>query len=371
MNGLFCQQHVGLAYPGRAWRAYRGTRRLVAKMASEVSAKENEPWRRISGITRAAEAGLTPKERRRGLRRLLRWIDRYVRARSVVPAVGASRPGEARLCERTDSEQPQDVGPRNLQKAEGRGRKTEVRQPERASVIVDEWVGEVHGWEKVRAAGVSVERVCVRLGVSRARLTALLKEACGLSAGAFVDGLRLRKLRGEIIRQMRAAARALWAEPGAFANVLAGGSLRFEGEEGGGDLRAWWKDKERRVGELLGRLDALRGADEEMALAGVAARLGFGSVGALKQTCVTVFGRTLRALERRIAREVVEFYLCAEERTMRELARMKEESGMRSRARWLYHGNDEVGPVAPFCDLWSMYQELKRGWLEKMWGEFG
>lgn len=115
MNSWFCQQQVGLAYPGRAWRVHRGSRRTGGAMAGSTAARlvevPNEPWRRISGLTVAVEATLTAKERKRGLRRLVRFAEKFVRARLVGREAGAPLQEQARRRERTGCERPQPVAP--------------------------------------------------------------------------------------------------------------------------------------------------------------------------------------------------------------------------------------------------------------------
>ena len=59
--------------------------------------------------------------------------------------------------------------------------------------------------------------MCVELEISRARLTMLTKEYCGLTAAELVDGMKVRELRKHMMERMREAAYALWGTPGAFA----------------------------------------------------------------------------------------------------------------------------------------------------------
>jgi hypothetical protein len=83
-----------------------------------------------------------------------------------------------------------------------------------------------------------------------------------------------------------------------------------------------------------------------------------------------VFGRTLAQIERALATEVVQFYLCAEDRELRAIACSDRLSVEVARARELYHG-DEAKPEAPFVDEWAKFAELKAEWLSRMWDEFG
>jgi hypothetical protein len=141
-------------------------------------------------------------------------------------------------------------------------------------------------------------------------------------------------------------------------------------------------DEERiRVSELLGKLDALR--DEcDWYGENLAIQLGFENLGALKRACLNVMGRTLAQLERILAREIVEYYLAAEDKELRELAR-RNPDGAESpalccvpaefifRAREIYCGDAEIKPTPPFLDRWSAAKFAKPEWIESMRKEFG
>jgi len=75
-----------------------------------------------------------------------------------------------------------------------------------------------------------------------------------------------------------------------------------------------------------------------------------------------VFGKTLRQTLMQTAREIVEFYLCAEDKVLRDLACKDEELAGVLRARWLYHKCDDV-PEEPFLDRWSAAKCLRTMWL--------
>ncbi|HYG76153.1 MAG TPA: hypothetical protein VEK08_14205, partial [Planctomycetota bacterium] len=83
-----------------------------------------------------------------------------------------------------------------------------------------------------------------------------------------------------------------------------------------------------------------------------------------------VFGKTLRQTLTGAAREIVEFYLCAEDKVLRDLARKDEELPGVLRARWLYHKSDEV-PEPPFLDRWSCMKKFRTQWLIAMATGFG
>ncbi|HYG76277.1 MAG TPA: hypothetical protein VEK08_14830, partial [Planctomycetota bacterium] len=99
-------------------------------------------------------------------------------------------------------------------------------------------------------------------------------------------------------------------------------------------------------------------------------RMNFASRAKLARACVVVFGKTLRQTLTRAAREIVEFYLCAEDKVLRDLACNDEELPGTLRARWLYHQCDEV-PEPPFLDRWSCMKKFRTQWLIAMCKEYG
>jgi hypothetical protein len=124
-----------------------------------------------------------------------------------------------------------------------------------------------------------------------------------------------------------------------------------------------FEERARRIGELVARMR--EGFDlEEWAV-----EAGFANGAKLKKAVLNVMGRTLKSLERMLAAEVVRYYICAEEKVLREIAR-RPECGRVARARWLYH-KSEAAPTEPFLDEWSKAEELTPEWLEKMRAGFG
>jgi hypothetical protein len=122
-------------------------------------------------------------------------------------------------------------------------------------------------------------------------------------------------------------------------------------------------ERARRIGELVAALR--RNFDVE----DWAARVGFGSGARLKRACLNVLGRSLRALERALAEEAVRYYICAEDKVLRQVA-CGDESARVARARWIYHRSEDA-PKEPFLDEWSKAEELARDWLERMRAAFG
>ena len=125
-----------------------------------------------------------------------------------------------------------------------------------------------------------------------------------------------------------------------------------------------YEERERRTGELAA---ALR---RDFDLESWAASVGFANGARLKRACVNVLGKSLRTLERALAAEVERYYLCAEDKVLREIACQETESPNVIRARWIYNESEDA-PTEPFLDEWSKAEALAREWLEKMRKEFG
>ena len=62
---------------GRFARKFMASGLRVGKEV-RVEEKENEKWRRISGMTRELEPHMDAKERREGIRKLVKWIEKWV-----------------------------------------------------------------------------------------------------------------------------------------------------------------------------------------------------------------------------------------------------------------------------------------------------
>jgi hypothetical protein len=112
-----------------------------------------------------------------------------------------------------------------------------------------------------------------------------------------------------------------------------------------------------------------------------AAEAGFGSGAKLKRAVLNVMGRTLKSVEKMLAAEVVRYYICAEEKVLREIACREEsapspyplprgERGKVARARWLYHKSEDA-PTEPFMDEWAKAEAFTKEWLEWMKGALG
>ena len=108
---------------------------------------------------------------------------------------------------------------------------------------------------------------------------------------------------------------------------------------------------------------------EDFDLEGWAVRAGFANGARLKRACVNVLGRSLRMIERALAAEVVRYYLCAEDKVLRQVA-CGAESARVARARWAYDQSEDA-PTEPFLDEWSKAEELAGEWLTAMREGFG
>ena len=123
------------------------------------------------------------------------------------------------------------------------------------------------------------------------------------------------------------------------------------------------EDERVRVEELLGRLDLAR-EENDWDFSGFVLRMGFESAAKFRRACLVVTGRTMRQLERIFAREIVEYYLAAEDRELRRIARREDEFG--ARAREIYWGREDV-PCEPFSDRWAVNLYVRSG-KDVKWG---
>jgi len=331
--------------------------------------KPNEPWRRISDLVGANAETRDPKIRTRCVRKLVAWIER-------------------RWCE-----------------AQAKVESREIKQ----AAMTEGWDWNFREWRRVARGGRSVESVCLQLGIAPAKLTGLLKETHGISASELLDGFKIRNLKKFLVAQLRLAAERLWDSPGEFAkrrcmrvpdSGMAGrGALwdarspysrgaanggRFAHGAGGTPAvhkRRYFRtraeeflglehgeDERLRLNELLGMLDRVRD-ENDFEIEALAAVLGFESAWKFKRACLNVMGRTLAQLERILAREIVAFYLAAEDRELRAICFREDELGFC--AREIYCGDAETIPTEPFLDRWSACEAGKPEWLKKMKEAFG
>jgi hypothetical protein len=179
-------------------------------------------------------------------------------------------------------------------------------------------------------------------------------------------------------REQQRTATAIWQNAGQTTNgnspcvpLLARGGeaakrsryFRMRAEDYASEER--YEERARRVEELVAVMR--RNFDME----DWAARVGFANAARLKRACLNVVGRSLRAIERAFAEEVVRYYICAEDKVLRLMACRDEEKNPRViRARWVY-AKTEFAPKEPFLDEWSKAEELASEWLKEMRNAFG
>ena len=366
-------QKTGLNWPGR-YKQRTGLGCRVSGVGADAVC-EHAKWRRITGITNAVEGVLTAKERKAGLKRLVERIKAFT-TENTETTEGNSK-SETRNSKQTENGETERPGIGCRVSGFGNDDATELSLMTPFGRAVEEWVG---------AAGNSIESLCVELQISRARLTMLTKEYCGLTVQELVDGFKIRRVKRGLVERLREAAERLWGMPGSFVAWKTEGYIpqRHRGTENGkgsgfgmrkrskyfrmrpedyaaeerGDERA------RRIEELAAELRRDFDAEDW------AARVGFASGARLKRACLNVLGRSLRALERALAAEVVRYYLCAEDKVLRQVACGDDSNPRVIRARWIY-GKSEDPPTEPFLDEWSKAEAFARDWLERMRAGFG
>ncbi|HEY3323781.1 MAG TPA: hypothetical protein VGP72_25240 [Planctomycetota bacterium] len=374
------------------------TSRLAAYRREKEKFGQHPVWRRVTGLTFDFEARATAKQRRWGLRQLVKWIK-----------------GRASDERRSNADAPSPLTP--LPRG-GEGDRKRIS-------LTQKWEREPEEWARAKKCGMQVEEICARLQISSTRLSALVREACGVSASELIDGFKIERVRKGLFERLRDLARELWGVPGYMVYEKLGPHGRTETESqnskvksqkkrneeaagtdvlrdgdadreckadpspcvrfahvgplprGGEGKRpqyfrvrnAEWRtedeieERERRTKELLKKMRA------ECNLEVMALELGFANGSRMKRACLNVLGKSWRAIERELVEEVVRYYLCAEDKLLREIA-SREDSILTFCARELYDGTEEK-PEAPFLDNWSLQERFARDWLMRMAEAFG
>jgi hypothetical protein len=405
-------------------------------------------WRRLTGLTFDYESRVTPKARKKGLKRLVAWLKEKSSDAGRAPAGGL-----------TGAENAAAVGSSSRQGTETETRREDEQRKRDARItLTNAWDIEPAEWVRAEVCGTQLEELCQRLEISSARLTSLTRECCGMTALEVIDGFKVERVRLGLIAKLREAARELWGVPGYMAYEKLGPHGRTatervqgsgvgvqgcgaetesqkleersenygaaEGEcraapspltplpparrpaplgegnrsgerdardtnEGRGEngtqsgrialqtnrpqyfraRNAEWRtedeieERERRTKALLAKLRA------EFSAEVFALELGFANSGRMNRACVNVLGKTFRQIERALVDEVVRYYICAEDKLLREIA-SREDSILAFCARELYCGTEEK-PEAPFLDNWSLQERFARDWLMRMSSAFG
>ncbi|HYF50624.1 MAG TPA: hypothetical protein VEJ63_14525 [Planctomycetota bacterium] len=188
---------------------------------------ESGKWRRLSGITKVIEPHLDRAERRAHIARIASWIETRVKRGAPTHC---HKDSKAQRHEDI-SEEKHSVAPSSLRDFVpswqwGETPASPLSPCEKGAGgegigCTTDWLPQLEAWERVAHAGVTAEAICEELGIARSSLTRLLREYCGLSLGEFLDGLKLRKLKHELLPQLRLAARILWGRPGHQSELLA------------------------------------------------------------------------------------------------------------------------------------------------------
>ncbi len=384
-------------------------------------------WRRVTGITFAVEAILKRKQRKKGLKRLERWLEKNWKGVKLEAAAKPTREGEApaeppvlnpsavgQAC--VDATAPssisqtdgavQDQTSSNLRGAQTR-QGSAGASPSQLAVtfkptvediifprspadlsLIKEWSTSADSWSCVKARGPSLESLCRDLQIVKPELNHLMQEHCGLNADEVIDNFRLSKLRGALRDRVRQCARELWGSPGDVAMTKVHElreaeefarqkrvKARLNGDEVD-DPQAGKREfpsptgEEREIEKTERTAKLLRALEQTFDHEMWAQALGFTTLNKLKNACLRVLGRTLKSVMRIVAEEVVTFYIASEWKAMRRLASEDSNDIYTRCARRLYW-NSLDKPGEPFVDEWSAYEELKRDWLEGMVKEFG
>jgi len=350
------EDRVGVRAMGRFAERYRAKGCPVGK---EVRAEQklNEPWRRITGITEEIESCMDGKERRAGIRDLIRWMQEFVKKelRTGLDAIGRFRSGVGSFLDEGDI-QP------------GINRISGIIEGEENCGNNDNKEEEIWACE-----GQSVEliiRMCRELNISRNKLTELIKEVRGISATELIDGFRVGAVKRLLAERLRAHAKELWLAPGLYAGVLVldEGLKLYGGGKSGYfvEPEEHWRRTElgdtrkARLAQLIEEYDAgwKRG---EQSRDGFAVALGFRNFGELNRACLNVYGKSARQVAYEACREIVEYYLAKEMEELRILACGDNANPRVARARYLYSGGER--PPEGACLLWAT-QDL--AWRERM-----
>jgi len=382
---------------------------LVTGRRGEKGGVVDAKWRRVSGMTVSIETFMDRGERRAAIGRLVKWLKNKTRRGDLVTGGRGETLGLKSDVQRHRSENGfRPMAPDgavhggmldgcDLETGAGgtdfRFSQTGMSAPpggtgmsaplnsiflrvdeercEAASVsLAADWDFSAREW--ACASERSVESLCRELGISHGGLTRLTKEYSGTTAQETLDGFKMGRLKHVLMERLRELARGLWGVPGDYVKMQCIERPRSLMTSDGNVFRqsqqALFEETEeeaveRRSGEIFS-------AVREIDFQGLALGCGFGSAARLKQACVNVFGKTGHSLLKILAREVLEFYLCAEQKALRDLASREPASAMVMRARTLYW-DDEKAPAAPFCDRWSAAEFGRRDWLLKMWDALG
>ncbi len=402
-------------------------------------------WRRVTSMTLPLEPFMDADERRAGLERLMKWLEKACLNRRDAEAQRTEEAGSPSPCGRglgggvgsptihetatplgspdpspyplphapspgygdTRGERENNSGASRLGRLDAGGTAggtPALREQRDDRMILSDWNSDLSTWQRVKTDGHSIEAVCASLGLSRWKLTQLTKEYCNLTATELFDGFKVSLLKKFMCARLRDAARQLWGIPGHYAQFKAQGYLDCESAplSRGQSLL---EDKGRRdAGDTAGRMPALRmrrkqskffpatprdlfleekGPEKARRVTALIEKMwkdfdfeswaisaGYSSAARLKRAVLNRLGKSFGQLEKCLAGEVIDYYQCAEDRELRNIALREDNCDAILDARRLYHKSDER-PSEPFLDMWSAALFGAKAWLEKMAGAFG
>jgi len=127
-------------------------------------------------------------------------------------------------------------------------------------------------------------------------------------------------------------------------------------------------ERKRRCEELFAAFEASwKNGDTDRD--GFALKLGFASFAKFRRAMLNVKGESPRQMAWRLCCQVVEYYLAAEAKVLRELACSELESERHIRARWLYSGKTERCKAG--SDYWDAMEFGQPAFLAEMMGVLG
>jgi len=384
------EDRVGVRATGRFAADYVA-RHCPVGVTVNPEKKENEPWRRITGMTVGYEEKMDRKERRAGIRDLIDWIEKWVdEAGESVRGEMAGGSGVPLVAERPGPLGRATQGFGGDGDAIGFGEAGGFRSPHPgfASLISALSVNSRGGpagregaesWACEGQAREMVAGVCIELNISRHKLSELTREYRGISCTELIDGFRVQRVRRGIAELLKLYARELWMAPGLYAGVLVmderlkvygGKSEFFVDPDETFRRRDHWEALRDRRAELISAFDG-GWKRAEMSRDGFAVGLGFRSFSELNRACLNVFGKSVRQLADFMTSEIVEFYLAKEQEQLRELAVCELRSAGIARARYLYWGGMErrEGCSALVSVLWDALAGDARDVMEKWMNE--
>jgi len=318
--------------------------------------KVNEPWRRITGITVSQERHMDVKERRAGIRDLVKWIREFTDD-DLRFSIGA---GSAKACARAANYSMDGYSGNNA--------------PVEVKLFSSDFDGSDEN-EIWASEGRSVElilRICTELNITRNKLSELIKEVRGITATELIDGFRINHVKRALAERVKLHARELWMSPGLYANVLisdarlhvygggGGKSDYFVDAEEGWRRKELWETRSERKEALLAEYDAgWRRGDSSRD--GFAAGLGFRNFAELNRACLNTYGKSARQVVWDLCGEIIDYYLAREIEELRGLACCEHVSAGVVRARYLYCG-DMARPVGDAARVSGVWEALDGEW---------